>query len=509
MSTQPLLTGLDVGTTSIKALIFTPDGQVIARASTPTPVHSPQLGWAVYDPEALWQAAASVLREACAAVDSRRIVSVAIASMGEAGVPLDADNAPTYPAIAWFDPRSQPQAEWLEQQIGRDALFAVTGLSLLPIFSLCKLLWLRQNELEAFRRTVRWLNIADYIAFRLCGEQATDCSLASRTLALDIAQGRWSDSILAEVGIPAGLFAPLCASGTRLGTVTPHASEETGLPTSAQVAAGGHDHVCGALAAGVTAPGVLLNSMGTSETMFLSLERPLRDPVVGREGFTQGAHVVPGLYYVLGALYTSGGSVEWFKTTLADNTDYGALIAAAESVPPGSEGVCFLPHLQLASPPYDDPGARGAFIGLGSEIDRAALFRAVLEGICCDTRLILETLLGYPDVPDPRTVYVIGGSTRNRLLMHIKASLLNRSLHIADVGDATSLGAALLGGVGAGIYPDAAAAQAALRRQITIVEPLPDDVPRYEHLYGQVYRRLYPAISPLHRALEPLRHRGV
>jgi xylulokinase len=269
------------------------------------------------------------------------------------------------------------------------------GLSLQPIFGLCKLLWLKQQQPEIFVRTVRWLNIADYIAFRLCGEQATDFSLASRTLALDIRQHRWADDILQAVDIRPDILAPLCASGTTLGPVQPDAATVTGLPVTAQVAAGGHDHVCGALAAGVNAPGLAMNSLGTSETMFVSLDQPLTDASLGRRGYTQGAHVIAGLYYVFGALYTSGGSVEWFRSTLADNRSYAELIAEAEAVPPGSKGICFLPHLQLASPPYDDPLARGAFIGLGTEIDRAAMFRAVLEGISYDSRLMLESLLAY------------------------------------------------------------------------------------------------------------------
>src|SRR5512141_1217230 len=232
MENEPLLTGLDVGTTNIKALIFTPDGRVVAQASLPTPTHTPQPGQAYYEPEELWQAVVRVLKQATAQVDARRIASIAMASMGEAGVPLDEHNRPMYPAIAWFDSRTKPQAEWLGQQLGKDRVFAVTGLSLQPIFGLCKLLWLRQNEPEAFARTRRWLNISEYIAFRLSGEQATEYSLASRTLALDITRRCWSDAILSEVGISPDLYAPLVPSGTRIGPVTPEASAQTGLPVT-------------------------------------------------------------------------------------------------------------------------------------------------------------------------------------------------------------------------------------------------------------------------------------
>ncbi len=505
MTSDPLLTGLDVGTTNIKALIFTPDGHPVAQASLPTPAHSPQPGWAYYKPEELWQTTAAALRQATAQVDARRIVSIAVASMGEAGVPLDAANQPLYPAIAWFDARTHPQAAWLDQTIGKDRLFAVTGLSLQPIFGLCKLLWLKQNEADIFARAVRWLNIADYIAFRLSGQQATDYSLASRTLALDITRRQWSQDILAQAGIGADLYAPLCPSGTPLGVVTPEAAAATGLPETAQVAAGGHDHVCGALAAGVTQPGVALNSLGTSETVFVSLEKPLAAPNLGRQGYTQGAHVVAGLYYVFGALYTAGACVEWFRSALADSRDYAALIAEAEAVPPGSEGLCFLPQLQLASPPYDDPLARGAFIGLSTETSRAAMFRAVMEGTAYDSRLMLESLLAYEGVPELQAIHAIGGATRNALWMQIKASVLNRALNVTQVSEAASRGAAMLGGLGAGVYPDVAAALQLLRRESTRVEPAAEQVGVYDAIYQRVYRALYPALRPFHQTLQQIK----
>ncbi len=506
MFNEPLLAGLDVGTTNIKALIFTPDGQVVSQASQPTPTHVPQPGWAYYEPEELWQTVASALHQATSTVDAHRITSVAVASMGEAGVPLDSHNKPLYPAIAWFDPRTIPQAEWLEQHIGKDPLFSVTGLSLQPIWGLCKLLWLKQNEPDIFSRAVRWLHIADYIAFRLCGTQATDYSLASRTLALDLAKREWSTDILKAAGIEHNLYAPLCVSGTALGNVILEAAQVTGLPITAQVAAGGHDHLCGALAAGVTTPGVMLNSLGTAETIVMSLDQPLTDPKLGREGFTLGAHVVEGLYYIKGSLYTSGACVEWFRSVLGEHHEYADLISEAEAVPTGSQGVCFLPHFHLASPPYDDHNARGAFIGLSTGVSRGTLFRAVLEGTAYDSRLMTEAMLAYEGISELKTLIAVGGVTRNALWMRIRASVLNRSLMVTDISEAASLGAALLGGLGANIYKQADDALVSLKRNTHTVEPHTPDVPLYDQIYTQVYKRLYPALSPLHQTLHSLPH---
>jgi xylulokinase len=501
MSGEPLLVGVDVGTTNVKVLAFDRSGRTVAHASTPTPTHYPRPGRAHYDPEELWRSFVTALRRVTEGLDDAgRVAGIAVASMGEAAVPLDADGRPTHEIIAWFDGRAQPQAEQLNRTFGQDQLFGLTGLSLQPIFGLCKLLWLKENEPEAFDRAASWLNVADYVAFRLSGVAATDYSLASRTLALDLSRLRWAEDLLREVDVPPDLFAPLRQSGSSLGPVTPEAAEATGLPQSAQVAVGGHDHVCGALATGVTEPGTMLNSLGTAEAIFLPLERPLTDPEVGRQGYTQGAHVA-GEYYVFGGQYTSGASVEWFRGSLGDKADYGTLIAEADKVPPGSLGVFFLPHLRLANPPYDDPRSRGAFVGLSTDVTRGALFRAVLEGLAFDSRNSLEPLLAHSNVEKLRAIYAIGGGTQNRLLMRIKATVLDRTVTVVGVDEATSLGAAILGGVGAGVYADVPSALQELHYDETPVEPDSDQVPLYNELFRQVYRQLYPSLRAVHHEI--------
>jgi len=502
MSSDPLLVGLDIGTTNVKAAIFKPNGQLVAEASVPTPTHHPRPAWAYYNPEELWQATAAALRQATGHLNHpARIASVAVASMGEAAVPLDTHGNPTYQAIAWFDQRTQPQVEWLAQSLGKDHLFAVSGLSLQPIFGLCKLLWIKENQPDVFARTVRWLNIADYIAYRLCGVPATDYSLASRTLALNLQQLRWDESLIKAVGLDPGIFAPLLPSGTLLGTIRPAVAAVTGLPATAQVATGGHDHVCGALAAGVVEPGAMLNSLGTAEAVFLPLNQPLINPEAGRQGYTQGAHVAAGHYYVFGGLYTSGASVEWWRNLLDETGDYATLIEEARQVPPGSLGVAFLPHLRLANPPYDDPKGRGAFIGLTGDVTRETLFRAILEGLAYESRHSLDALVQYDEVVAPREIYAIGGSTRNRLLMEIKATVLNQTITVADVTETTSLGAAILGGLGAGIYANVPEALDHMRYTQTPVEPLASQVSLYETYFKQVYQKIYATLRPLHHTI--------
>ena len=505
MTPEPLLIGADIGTTSIKALAFEASGRAVARASCPTPTHRPRPDRAHHDPEELWASFARTLREVTDGLDDpRRVASVAVASFAEAAVPLDREGRPTHHAIAWFDGRSRPQAERLGRDLGADRIFAITGLSLQPIFGLCKLLWIKENEPDAFARTASWLNAADYVAFRLSGVRATDFSLATRTLALDLHRLEWADDLLDELDVPPSLFAPLRGGGSPLGTVTPEAAAATGLPEGVTVAAGGHDHVCGALAAGVTEPGTALDSIGTAEALFVPLERPLKDPEVGRQGYAQGAHVA-GQYYALGGQYASGASVDWFRRSFGGGAGYEALISEAEKVPPGSLGTLFLPHLAgLASPPHGDPHSRGAFVGLSADAGRGALFRAVLEGLAFESRASLEPLLEHAGVSELLAVRAIGGGTQNRLLMRIKATVFGRAITVVGVEEAASLGAAILGGVGAGVYGDVPSALGELRYPETPVEPVAEEVPFYDAAFRRAYRGIYPSLRGLHHEIQDL-----
>ncbi len=501
MTDTPLLLGIDIGTTNIKAIVFDPTGHTVAQVSVPTPTHYSRPGWATYDAEETWQTVVAAIQRVVRRVDEpQRIRSVAVASYGETGVPLDNAGQPTYDAIAWFDDRSVPQGAWLEKTIGQDALFQLTGVALQPILGLCKLLWLRDTEPAVLARTKQWLNMADYIAYRLCGVAATDYSLASRMLCMNLHGRCWAPDLLRSVGLDPALLPPLLPGGTQLGPLLPAVARVTGLPTHTQVAVGGHDHICGALALGVTTPGDMLNSVGTAEALFLPVTAPVTDPRYGRQGYTQGVHSAGG-YYIFGGLYSSGGSVDWFRQQFAAAVDHQTLIAEASAVAAGSDGAFFLPHLRQSSPPHLDVQARGAFIGLRADMTRAVLFRALIEGLAYELRYSLTPLLAYGHFTAPGTIYVTGGGAYNTLYNQIKASVLNHPLHVVAVKEATALGAALLGGLGAGIYLDVPDALAQVRDEPTVVEPLAAEVAWYEQHYQQVYRKLYSTLRSLQASL--------
>lgn len=475
MTAEALLAGVDVGTTHVKAGVYEPGGRAVAVAAVATPVRSREPGRADHDAEALWDAVATALRDAVDRVEApTRIAGVAVASMAEAGVPLDSTGTPTAPVIAWFDRRSEAQARRLADTLGADRLRAVTGVPPQPIYGICKLAWLAEHDPEAFARTRTWLNVADYVAYRLCGHQATDLSLATRTGALDLRARRWSSEVLDAAEIPATLFAPLVTSGTGLGRVTRSVARATGLPEHTVVGAGGHDHVCGALAAGVTDPGRALDSMGTAESLLVPLTAPLpTDATTPR--FSQGVHVAADRWYAAAGVHASGASLEWALRVL--DGDRAALLAEAGAAPPGAHGVVFAPHLALAGVV---DGAPGALVGLAPDTERGAVTRAVLEGLAVAAGDVLARLIAQAGLPHPPSVRVIGGGARTPLLLAIKAAVTGWTLHRPETTEAAALGAALLGGVAAGVYPGTDAAMSAVEHGGEDVVADPDAVAAYE-----------------------------
>ncbi len=500
---NPLLVGVDFGTTHIRALVVTTEGDVVASGGAPTPIAHPQSGWAEHDPEALWQATVSALRQAVEQVaDPNRIAGLAVASVGEAGVPLDERGDPTHPAIAWFDTRPETECRQLVDRVGEETIALSSGCGPNPMFGLCKLLWLKAHAPEAYGRTRRWLNMADYLAWRLSGVVATDYSLASRTLALDLAAGRWAEDLVQAAGIEPGLFQPLAANGTALGPVTAQAATATGLPRHCVVGVGGHDHIVGALAAGAWRPGTLLNSLGTAEALLLAHDRPAVDVDLARTGYAQGAMMLDRPYYYLAAAnFTSGASADWAHRLVGPDLSHRELIDEAEAVPLGCNGVHVLPTMRVGNPPHPAAVARGCLVGLYPEATRGVIYRAVLEGLAYEARQMLVGMVSGDAPPQIDRIRAIGGLSRNRLLMAIKASVFGEPITVLDMAEATGLGAAVLGGLAAGVFPDLDTALAGLRCAETEIMPDARLSDAYADRYDSIYRHLRTATDDVSAAI--------
>ena len=471
------LVGVDVGTTGVKALAVSPEGEVLARIEDAYPLSTPQPGWAEQDPEDWWRATESALTGLAVA----DLAGIGLTGQMHGLVILDERERVLRPAILWNDQRTAAECSEIEERLGLRRLVELTGNRALPGFTAPKLLWLRRHEPEVYARIAHVLLPKDYVRFRLTGERAIDATDASGTLLFDVARRRWSDEVLAALEIPREWLPPVLESPAVAG----HTSH--GVP----VAAGAGDQAAGALGVGVDRPGPLSVVLGTSGVVFAALSAFAANPEGRLHSF---CHAVPDGWHAMGVMLAAAGSLRWLRDVVAPDESFEILTAEAEPWPPGAEGLVFLPYLAGERTPHADPDARAAFVGLSLRHDRGALVRAVLEGVAFGLRDALELLkeLGV----EPQVGRASGGGARSDLWLRIVASVLGVPLERAAVEEGAAYGAALLGGVAAGVFADVHEAVAACVRVRDRIEPEPAWADTYAHEY-QRFRALYPALRPL------------
>lgn len=472
------LVGVDVGTTGVKALALSPDGEVLARAEEEYELSTPRPGWAEQDPEDWWRATQRAL-----ATLGAEPTSIGLSGQMHGLVVLDERDRVLRPAILWNDQRTELECGEIEERIGLARLVELTGNRALTGFTAPKLLWLRRNEPEVFGRIAHVLLPKDYVRLRLTSERASDVSDASGTLLFDVANRRWSDELLENLDLDPAWLPRTFES--------PEPSGETSAGVT--VAAGGGDQAAAALGVGVDRPGPLSVVLGTSGVVFASLPGYAADPQARVHAF---CHAVPGAWEAMGVMLSAGGSLRWLRDLLGAD-GYAELTAAAELWPPGAEGLMFLPYLAGERTPHADPHARGALTGLALRHDRGAVTRAVLEGVAYGLRDSLELLknLGV----EPSAGRVSGGGARSDLWLRIVASVLDLPLERTMADEGSAYGAALLGGVAAGIFSDVHEAVAACVGVRETVEPQEEWRRAYEHGYER-FRLLYPALRPMEEA---------
>ncbi len=497
MADGECIIGVDVGSQSVRSLAFSLRGEKLAEATRPTPQSSPRPGEVDYDPDAIFAAVLATLADLGRALDGRHVHGIAVASVGESCVVIDDGGRALAPTIAWFDRRTLPQMQALAGKLDAEQTFAVTGTTIDPTLTLFKLAWLRDNARDAFRRVDRVLMMADWIAYRLCGEMATDPTLASRTLYFDIHRRAWSGDLLSLAGLSPRQLPRLAASGTALGTMKRRLVEETGLAGAPVVGVGGHDDLCGAFAAGAVVPNILLDSLGTGEAVLLTLKQPLTNPAVRECGYFQGGiGTSEPLAYIFGGILSSGGAIEWLRD-VTGHPSREQLAEEALAVSPGSNGVVFLPYLGNCPPPYFDANGRGAFFGLTQNATRGVLYRAVLEGLAMQSRLILDGMTGVLGLPVPGDIRLIGGGTKNALFLSLKANVFGRPVSVVDEPEATALGAAICGGIAGGLWRSFAEALQSISQSVRVVEP-DDRLGFYSELRQSTFERLGDALRPIH-----------
>jgi xylulokinase len=471
------LVGLDVGTTGVKALAVSPEGEVLSRIEEAYPLSTPQPGWAEQDPENWWRAAESAL----AGLAVADLAGIGLAGQMHGLVVLDERERVLRPAILWNDQRTAAECVEIEERLGLRRLVELTGNRALPGFTAPKLLWLRRHEPEVYERIAHVLLPKDYVRLRLTGERAIDATDASGTLLFDVARRCWSDEVLAALEIPREWLPPVLESPAVAG----HTSDRVPL------AAGAGDQAAGALGVGVDRPGPLSVVLGTSGVVFAALPAFAANPEGRLHSF---CHAVPDGWHAMGVMLAAAGSLRWLRDVVAPGESFETLTAEAEPWRPGVEGLLFLPYLAGERTPHADPDARAAFVGLSLRHDRGALVRAVLEGVAFGLRDALELLkeLGV----EPQVGRASGGGARSDLWLRIVASVLGIPLERTAVEEGAAYGAALLGGVAAGVFADVHEAVAACVRIRDRIEPEPAWADTYAREY-QRFRALYPALRPL------------
>lgn len=505
------LVGIDLGSTSLKAVIFDQGGNVVARASRPTVRHNPYPDhpqWAIWKPDEIWDGVAASLREAVGQLDDPRLISgVAVTGMGMDGVPIDAEGRWLYPFISWHCPRTEPQMRWWLDHIGAEKQFAISGNQIWVFNTAFRLLWMAENEPDILRRTHKWLLIEDFVNFMLCGRCATDYTMASSTLLFDQRQRDWSEELLTRAGIKRSLLCDPFPSGTLLGKVHGRAAEATGLPEGTQVVLGGHDFLCGALAVGVFRPGLALNVTGTWEVVTAATPQPVLAEELGRTGIWVDSHVAKNVWTLVGAT-VSADQLEWFRREYAQEekmraateggTDWDYLMEAAVASPLGANGVMFLPHMSGCYYPTVDHRSMGAFVGLRNTVTKGDMLRAMIEGLGYQ---FLQMVNGFAAAGVyPERIIATGGGTQNQFMMQNKADVLGRPVETPQAEEAVPLGAAILAGIGTGIYRDEQDAVSQVYKPGRVYEPEPEITAKYAERF-KIFQEIYPALKNLNESL--------
>ncbi len=495
------LLGIDVGSTNLKAVLFATDGRMVAKHETPTECFHPDPlhpEWAVWQPEQIWSGIAQSVRAVAASAAGGEILGLAVTGMD--GLPLDKAGKWLYPFISWHCPRTAPQQDWWLEQIGADEQFAQGGNQIWTFNTALRLLWMREHEPAILAKTHKWLLIEDFVNFMLCGELATDYSMASTTLLFDQRTRTWNEALLQRCGIDRALLCDPLPAGTLIGRVHAAAAEATGLKQGTPVVLGGHDYCCGCLPTGAFEPGVLLDVLGTWEMVVSALGEPVLTPEVRRMGVLMDSHVARDRYAAMGAT-VAADMLEWFKREIGPPAlgseegggEWARLIGLAAQSPIGSKGVFFLPHSSGSFCPVLDAASCGAFVGLRSTTAQGDLFRAVIEGLNYQFLEIVRAFERGLGVKSDRIV-AIGGPTKNRLWMQVKADVTGIAVEVPDVEEAVPLGAAILAGIGTGVYRDEQDAFRQVYRAGTSYVPDAEAQARYRELYLR-YESLYPALK--------------
>jgi sugar (pentulose or hexulose) kinase len=454
-----VLLAIDAGTTSVKAGLFSPDRRLLAAAREEYRLDTPSAERAQLDPGVYWQACIHTVRQVIAqsGVNPDAIRALCISSQGETTISISRQGQPLYPALVWLDNRAGEQAAWLAGQFS-GSLYAMTGIpEMLPTWTACKILWLKENEPQAFAQAWKFMLVQDYLIYQMTGRAVTDGSVACTTALFDIRRNGWWPEMLAAIGIEAEHLPEIVQPGTAVGTLSRLAAQALGLSQQTLVVTGGMDQATGAIGAGNIAPGIISESTGAALAIQATITDPALDP---NQIVPVYCHSVPGRYLFVPVCPTAGMALKWVRDTFFQEEvaraaeqgldAYDLMTALAADIAPGADGLVLLPHLMGAFSPEPNQAARGSFTGFTLSHQRGHFVRAVLEGVTFMLRQNLDSLqqAGVPTYELRST----GGGARSRLWNQIKADVCNIPVITLQNEDTALLGDAILAGVACGVF---------------------------------------------------------
>jgi xylulokinase len=471
----------DLGTTALKTALISGGGELLAVHTIEYTPRAPRPDWAEMAPEVYWQAAVEGTRAVFSQtrVDSSSLAGIGFSSQGQTFVPIDRAGCPLYDAIVWMDNRAQEIADaWEASWLSRERYRRISGFPwLLAALTVFKVAWLGRHAPEA-HRAWKFLCLPDYLIYRMTGETATDYVTAVVNGFFNLETRTWEPQLLEAAGITREQLPTVLSPGTVAGKLRSEAAAQLGLPSGVPISVGAHDQLVGAVGAGNVRPGVVTETTGTSLAVIATTPALLDDRRI-----MVGNHAVPGLSYAMSFALTSAIVLKWLRDLCAPEQAYGEFLLGVESIPPGCEGLCVLPHFLGTSMPPFNPHVRGAFVGLTLGHTRGHLARAIMEACAC---LLKECVDPVTDHGIPlRSVRSLGGAARSDIWLQMKADLLGIPVERPACADAASLGAAMLSAVGTGRFSSITEASEAWYRPARVFEP---DLTRFE-IYREVYAR--------------------
>ncbi len=457
------------------------------------PFASPEIGWAEQRPEDWWKATGEAVPAALknAGVTADQIKCVGFSGQMHGAVLLDEADQVIRPSLIWCDQRTAAECDELNAKIGQKKLIEYTSNPALTNFTLTKLMWVRNHEPANWKRFRKFLLPKDYVRLRLTGEHAIDMADASGTLLLDVAHRRWSDEMFAATQIDKSCAPPVFESPDVCGRVNAEGAKHTSLKVGTPVVAGAGDQAAGAVGMGVVGAGTIHATIGTSGVVFASTDRPAMDPQGRLHTF---CHAIPGRWHVMGVTQSAGGSLRWFRDTFGPSTTdaYEYLSAEAAKAPAGSDGVLWAPYLMGERTPHLDPNARGALVGLTASHNRSHVVRAIMEGVAFSLK---DTLQIFAEMKVPVTeIRLGGGGARSSVWRQIQADIYEHEVEIIAADEGAAYGAALLAGVGGGLWKDVDSACGSSVKVEKKVAANPANAPVLRERYA-AFRRLYPALK--------------